>query len=196
MWMEWKRGKVEVCSEAQERKRGNGESGTTRWHPNKSKIAGTLYRQCWYCNVLNDASRKENVRLGYKYFETSILVPRYSQIFFDVHFPFLPRQPRTIQSWKIVIKVYYSTIVPARRSTTYRVSNRTGIVGFAINEVSTVNDIVKSCNLAGELSVSAAILIGSPPHSTVRVSTPISIHRPPLCWPGSTEERSSIKLFN
>lgn len=49
------------------------------------------------------------------------------------------------------------------RSTTYRVSNRTGIVGFAINEVSTVNDIVKSCNLAGELSVSAAILIGSPP---------------------------------
>lgn len=36
-------------------------------------------------------------------------------------------------------------------------------MGFAINEVSTVNDIVKSCNLAGELSVSAAVLIGSPP---------------------------------
>ena len=69
------------------------------------------------------------------------------------------------------VKGYYSTIVPALVTTTYRrfESNRAGIAGLAVNEVSTVNDIaqMESRNLAGELSANAAKLIGSPPRSSV-----------------------------
>ena len=117
-------GKVEVCSEAREKERERKrvresekegeegrverESGTTRWHPNKSKIAGTLYRQCWYCNVLNDASREENVREREKerweiFRGIAIAVPavrlcvrhrnRPPPVFRDVHFPVLPGRP-------------------------------------------------------------------------------------------------------
>lgn len=52
----------ETARRCSEQRRG-AVSGTTRWYPNKSKIGGTLYRQCWYCYVLNDTSREENVRL-------------------------------------------------------------------------------------------------------------------------------------
>lgn len=61
--------------------------------PIRAKSAGHYTGGCWYCNVLNDASREENVRLGiHKYFEASILPARAHLVPFDVRFPILRRQ--------------------------------------------------------------------------------------------------------
>lgn len=171
------------CSEDRRRR---GESGTTRWHPNKSKIGGTLYRQCWYCNVLNDASREENVRLGIQIFRGFDSLVRAHLVSFDVHF-------QSYDCWTKERLLFDD----CSRSCAI-VSSRIGSWVSPVNEVSTVNDIVESRNLAGTIGERGEINWFTP-HQPAASSPPPPLLSTPSakpCWPGSTGERSSMKLFN
>lgn len=167
-----------------------GESGTTRWHPNKSKIGGTLYRRLLVLQRLKRCFARRKCQT------------RDTQIFrgFDSPRPSTPCPFRC--SFPDLTKTRkedcYSTCYCSR---SYRVGQDR--VVSPVNEVSTVNDIAwnRATNLRelqakrGEINwfTPHQPTASSPPPPPPPLSTP---SYPSLVGPVQLGERSSMKLFN